>query len=842
MAFAAPVDPSAVMMSHAAGSPKIVRSHTSSPSSPPVTPDGGGPTPTPNVPHGIHHHHHYPQQQHHNPYFGGSSQPVPENRTSPPAMAGLKRKASTTSSVGGPVAAVPSVVAIPAPPVAHGAVAVKPTGGGAREKERGVACAVCRSRKVKCDGTQTRCLKKPGSANAVRVPHAKTEMMVNSPLFPAFLKAWEESSESTHLMMMDFSMRRYKDPVHIGDSSNLWIDRAVVEKFSARPEMFPFEVVDRQRFLANFESQPPELRAAMCALSAQLSMPRAPEGVVQRYYAEGRRLCFSDLETPSVSTIQALLTLALTSVATGKVVVGIQFLSMASRMLDALKISLKGVGNESGLQLANSMLAENFRLIAVCFLFDRVSATITGRQTHMNVDLSYFQEICLQDPDTQASFQSTLRQIHSAVELADLLYTIKQEADLPLTTVQDFYDRKERFLIIESKLEDWRAFVPAVLNFDRIMETGIDEEAVFQQYGLAQMFFFAIYHLCVCLLHRPRIRLKRMLAVQHPAVANDRDHDINRRLVASCNKAYASARTLQYLLLIFRLHQVTPFENDPIMGFCILVSSLVFVELILVTDLDILDEGVKTLKDDVEVFGAISQYLNLDPCWMRGLREIVAENDCSPEGFERLLRHLEAEHPVTALRVLGGNDAGVAPTTTTGAEQPQFAAVLVPLAMLQGENAGRGVRLVLDAPPPVSVDATAQPSDTSSMMVPLVITTMPSSHPFQPAPTGQPPSAFQPAPPSAFLGGDLIDWGTLSTKSPRPSPTPSTGATPAPTPAPTSVSPPPPATTTRRRVASAPNPDAPLRCPDCHQTFSRLHGLLRHMRTAHTAERAHGCE
>ncbi|KAJ3109567.1 hypothetical protein HDU96_007186 [Phlyctochytrium bullatum] len=89
---------------------------------------------------------------------------------------------------------------------------------------------------------------------------------------------------------------------------------------------------------------------------------------------------------------------------------------------------------------------------------------------------------------------------------------------------------------------------------------------------------------------------------------------------------------------------------------------------------------------------------------------------------------------------------------------------------------------------------------------------------------------------------------------PAPAPTPAP-ANPTPCPAnaaPTSASPSVAKATTPAAPAKPTTPAAPakptpthptdLRCPDCSLTFSRLHGLLRHQRTAHSDHRAFSCD
>ncbi|KAI8835085.1 hypothetical protein BC829DRAFT_406736 [Chytridium lagenaria] len=476
-----------------------------------------------------------------------------------------------------------------------------------KDREK-VACAVCRSRKVKCDGTQSRCLKKPGASSG---PFGRAQMMVNSPLFPAFVSAWDTIASTPPLPI---HTPRYKDPLHIGDASSLWIDRAVVEKFSYRPEMFPFEVVDRRGFLERFDEQPPDLRSAMCAFAAQMSMPRAPDAVIRKYQEQARQLSMNSFDRPNVPSLQAFLIMALTSIGMGKIVPGFMFFGMATRMFDLLNIPLAlNDGDMLEDEAAKAAAAEHARIASVCFMFDRTAAAIT-----------------------------------------ELLYTIKQESEIPLNTLQDYYERKERLLLIESKLEDWKTFLPPMLSFDKFTE-GFSRESFSGDFALGQVFFFAIYHLCMCLLHRPRIRLKRLLQKQNPVLSSNPDHEINRRLVASCSKAYTSAQSLQFLLLVFKTQQITPFDQDPIIGFCILVSSLTFIELILVTDLNIVEEGVRNLNEGVMVFEAISTYLGLDPEWYRVLREIVDGNDGSEEAFVGLLEHLEVPYTDIMKLLLHGN-------------------------------------------------------------------------------------------------------------------------------------------------------------------------------------------
>ncbi|KAJ3196007.1 hypothetical protein HDU67_004164, partial [Dinochytrium kinnereticum] len=427
--------------------------------------------------------------------------------------------------------------------------------------------------------------------------------------------------------MVMVEIPRYKDPVHIGDASALWIDRAIVEKFSYRPEMFPFEVVDRRSFLRDFEKQQPELRSAMCAFAAQSSLPRAPPGVMKRYYDEARRLCLESVDRPSIQSMQALLIIALTSIGIGKVVPGFAYIAMAVRMIEVLKITPSS-GEESP-EDASEAAAEHLRILSVLFLVDRTAASITGRKAYLKTELSDLQTAALIEQSLLRASDSnsdepTIKMMSASMEIADLLYIIKKEAEVPLNSFEDFYDRKERLLLIESKLEDWKTFLPPSLDFESfIRDENFSKESFFSRFALAQVFFFAMYHLSVCLLHRPRIRLKRLLLASNPTLSSNPDLELNRRLIASCTKAYASAQALQFLLLAFRTQQVTPFDQDPIIGFCILVSSLTFVELILVTDLDILDEGVRTINDDVEVFEAISDYLNLEPSWFKELVGIV---------------------------------------------------------------------------------------------------------------------------------------------------------------------------------------------------------------------------
>ncbi|KAJ3106756.1 hypothetical protein HDU97_005682 [Phlyctochytrium planicorne] len=480
--------------------------------------------------------------------------------------------------------------------------------------------------------------------------------MFNSPLFPVFVDAWEALATKSSFML-SLHPPIYKEPHHFGDeASHLWIDRAIVQKFVNRPEMFPFEVVDRKAFLNSFDLQQPELRAAMCAFSAQQSMPRAPPPVIKKYYDEARQLCLDALESPTLSTLQALLILSLCSV--GKPIVSFGFLGMAVRTLELLRMNPKKIGN---LSPSSTNDLELLRALSVCFLIDRMVATIAGKPAYMDMDVSELKSTSIKESTLELADSngalSSAKHMLTAIELSDLLYIIRKEAEIPMNSIQDFYDRKEKLLNIESKLEDWRAFLPDPLRFEKFLQKEFREEDFFAEYGIAQIFCFSVYHLCVCLLHRPRLRLKRILMKENPILSSNPEHEINRRLVASSTKSYGSARALQYLVLVFQTKEVTPFQEDPIIGFSILVSSLVFVELMLITDDSLRDEVINTLHQDVQVFESCVRYLGLEQAWYDRLVEIVLVNDGSRESFEVLLDHMERPYTDMMGMLLNGSNA-----------------------------------------------------------------------------------------------------------------------------------------------------------------------------------------
>ncbi|KAJ3106755.1 hypothetical protein HDU97_005681 [Phlyctochytrium planicorne] len=463
---------------------------------------------------------------------------------------------------------------------------------------------------------------------------------MKSPLFPVFVDVWDNlSTKATFFITLQVPL--YKNPNNYGENASyIWMDRAIVQKFADRPDMFPFEVLNRDCFLKSFEVQQPELRAAMCAFSAQQSLPRAPPSVVIKYYDEARQLCLDALENPTLGTLQALLILTLCSVALGKTMAAISFIGMAARTLEPLKMSPKQFGT-----CLTCKDLELLKSLAVCFLVDRMTATITGKDAYLDIELAdlkttVIQELTLQIPDDTGAIRNAKNML-TAVELSDLLYLIRKETENPMNTIEDFFSRKEELVIIESKLEDWKEFLPDQLKFERYIQRELREEDMFAEFGIARIFCFSIYHLCVCLLNRPRLKLKKILIHENPILSSNGDHEINRRLEASSSKAYNSARTLQYLVTVFKTKGVTPFQEDPIIGFSLLVSSLVLVDLMLITDGGLLDEVIQTLNQDMAVFESCVKYLGLDPLWYDQLVEIVLGNDGSHESFEELLAHLE---------------------------------------------------------------------------------------------------------------------------------------------------------------------------------------------------------